>query len=70
MNRSKALPGIGYREECSLARPFEGAGADLQPSDPQGMADSKSVIVELRRFQKRQHFSGLSVKEMIEEGRH
>jgi prevent-host-death family protein len=43
--------------------------AVLQPPDPQGMTDIKSVIDELRAFRKRHHLGGLSVKEMIEEGR-
>jgi prevent-host-death family protein len=44
--------------------------AVLQPPDPGGKTDIKSVIDELRRFRKRHRLGGLSVREMVEEGRH
>lgn len=43
--------------------------AVLQPFDSAQNADVKSVIQELREFRKKQNLSGLSVRQMIEEGR-
>lgn len=43
--------------------------AVLQPYDSTQNADVKSVIQELREFRKKQKLSGLSVRQMIEEGR-
>ena len=44
--------------------------AVLQPPDSQGRTDIKSVIDALRRFRRKQRLEGLSVRKMIEEGRH
>ena len=41
----------------------------LQPSDPKAKVDTKSVIVELRKFRARHSLGGLSIRDMIEEGR-
>ena len=43
--------------------------AVLQPCDPEKNVDTKSVIMELRRFREKNNLSGLSIREMIEEGR-
>ena len=43
--------------------------AILQPFEPEKNIDSKSVIMELRRFREKNNVSGLSIREMIEEGR-
>jgi prevent-host-death family protein len=41
----------------------------LQPSDPETKVDTKSVIVELRKFRDGHSLGGLSIQDMIEEGR-
>ncbi|MFC1823522.1 type II toxin-antitoxin system Phd/YefM family antitoxin [Thermodesulfobacteriota bacterium] len=43
--------------------------AVLQPFDPAKNIDTKAIISELRRFRKKNKLSGLSIREMIEEGR-
>ncbi len=43
--------------------------AVLQPFDPEKNVDTKSVIMELRRFREKNNVPGLSIREMIEEGR-
>lgn len=43
--------------------------AVLQPFDPEKNVDTKSVIMELHRFREKNNVSGLSIREMIEEGR-
>jgi len=43
--------------------------AILQPPDPEKRVDTQSVIVELRKFRDRHSLSGLSIRDMIEEGR-
>ena len=43
--------------------------AVLQPFDPAKNIDLKSTIAELRRFREKNTLSGLSIREMIEEGR-
>jgi len=43
--------------------------AVLQPPDPQKNVDIKSVIAELREFRDKHSLEGLSIREMIEEGR-
>ena len=43
--------------------------AVLQPPDPQKNVDTKSVIAELRKFRDKHSLEGLSIREMIEEGR-
>ena len=43
--------------------------AVLQPFDPAKNMDTKTIIKELRRFRKKNKLSGLSIREMIEEGR-
>ena len=43
--------------------------AVLQPFDPAKNIDTGSVIAELRRFREKNKLSGLSIREMIEEGR-
>ncbi len=43
--------------------------AVLQPFDPAKNIDTDSIIAELRRFREKNKLSGLSIREMIEEGR-
>ncbi|MBN1292466.1 MAG: type II toxin-antitoxin system prevent-host-death family antitoxin [Candidatus Latescibacteria bacterium] len=43
--------------------------AVLQPVDQEKNIDTKAVIMELRRFRKKNKLSGLSIREMIDEGR-
>ncbi|MCB2149477.1 MAG: type II toxin-antitoxin system prevent-host-death family antitoxin [Deltaproteobacteria bacterium] len=43
--------------------------AVLHPFDSEKNADVKAVIAKLRKFRKRNNLSGLSIREMIEEGR-
>jgi len=43
--------------------------AVLQPFDPAKNIDTGSIIAELRRFREKNLLSGLSIREMIEEGR-
>lgn len=41
----------------------------LQPPDPEAKVGAKSVIVELRKFRDGHSLGGLSIRDMIEEGR-
>ena len=43
--------------------------AVLQPPDPEKIIDLKSVIAELRKFRDKHSLGGLSIREMIGEGR-
>lgn len=43
--------------------------AVLHPPGPERKADMKSIVAELRRFREQHHLEGLSIQEMIEEGR-
>ena len=43
--------------------------AVLQPPDPEKTVDAKSVIAELRKLRDRHTIDGLSIREMIEDGR-
>ena len=43
--------------------------AILQPFDPLKAIDTGSIIIELRRFREKNTLEGLSIREMIEEGR-
>ena len=43
--------------------------AVLQPPDTRKTVDTQSVIAELRNFRERQSLGGLSLRDMIEEGR-
>ena len=43
--------------------------AILQPPDREKAVDTKSVIAELRKLRTKHSLDGLSVREMIEEGR-
>ena len=43
--------------------------AVLQPPDPGKKVDTKSVIAELRKLRNKNRLDGLSIREMIEEGR-
>jgi len=43
--------------------------AVLQSPDPQKNVDTQSVIAELRKFRDKHSLEGLSIREMIEEGR-
>lgn len=43
--------------------------AVLQPPDPQKTADTQSVIAELRKLRDKHTLGGLSIREMITEGR-
>ena len=44
--------------------------AILQPYDPEKNVDVKEVIAQLRDFRGNNTLDGLSIREMIEEGRH
>ena len=43
--------------------------AVLEPYDPEKNPDTESVIRQLREFRKTKMLSGLTIREMIEEGR-
>ena len=43
--------------------------AILQPFEPDRHIDVRSVIMEIRKFRAKNKLSGLSIREMIEEGR-
>ena len=43
--------------------------AVLQPPDPEKTVNSKSVIAEIRKFRNKHTLGGLSIREMIREGR-
>lgn len=43
--------------------------AVLQPPDPEKHVDTQSVIRELRKLRDRQSLGGLSIRDMLEEGR-
>jgi len=43
--------------------------AVLQPPDPGKHVDIKTVVSEIRKFQEKHSLEGISIKEMIEEGR-
>jgi len=43
--------------------------AILQPFEPDRRIDVRSVIMEIRKFREKNKLSGLSIREMIEEGR-
>jgi prevent-host-death family protein len=43
--------------------------AVLQPPDPDKKMDTSSVIAELRKFRDKHRLDGLSIRDMIEEGR-
>jgi prevent-host-death family protein len=43
--------------------------AVLQPPDPAKAVDTKSIIAELRQLRNQHNLGGLSIREMIEEGR-
>lgn len=43
--------------------------AVLQPPDPTKKVDTKSVILEMRKFRDKHSLGGISIRDMIEEGR-
>lgn len=43
--------------------------AVLQPPDPDKKVDTKSVILELQKFRDKHSLDGISIRDMIEEGR-
>ncbi len=43
--------------------------AILQTPDPARKVDTKSVILEIRKFRDKHSLGGISIKKMIEEGR-
>lgn len=43
--------------------------AVLQPPDPTKKVDTRSVIAELRKFRDKHSLGGISMRDMIEEGR-
>ena len=43
--------------------------AVLQPPDLEKNVDTQSVILELRKFRNKNRLSGISIRDMIEEGR-
>lgn len=43
--------------------------AILQPFEPDRRIDVRSTIMEIRKFRAKKKLSGLSIREMIEEGR-
>ena len=44
--------------------------AVLQPPESSKKMDPKSVIAELRKFREKKRLDGLSIRNMIDEGRH
>ncbi len=43
--------------------------AVLSPPDPETVQDVESVIADLRRFRAKHHLDGLTIREMMEDGR-
>jgi prevent-host-death family protein len=43
--------------------------AVLQPPDPTKKVETKSVILEMRKFRDKHSLGGISIRDMIEEGR-
>ena len=43
--------------------------AVLQPPEPEKIVDTKTVIAEIRKLRDKHNLDGLSIREMIEEGR-
>ncbi|RZB33723.1 MAG: hypothetical protein SRB2_03834 [Desulfobacteraceae bacterium Eth-SRB2] len=43
--------------------------AVLHPPNPEKKIDTKSVIVELKKFRDKHNLGGISIRDMIEEGR-
>jgi prevent-host-death family protein len=43
--------------------------AVLSPPDPESVKDVESVIADLRRFRDQHHLDGLTISEMLEDGR-
>jgi prevent-host-death family protein len=43
--------------------------AVLQPPDPTKKVDTKSIILEMRKFRDKHSLGGISIRDMIEEGR-
>jgi prevent-host-death family protein len=43
--------------------------AVLEPYDPEKSVDVKDIIVQLREFRKGKRLEGLTIREMVEEGR-
>jgi prevent-host-death family protein len=43
--------------------------AVLQPPDPAKKVDTRSVILEMRKFRDKHSLGGISIRDMIEEGR-
>jgi len=43
--------------------------AVLQPPDPEKKIGTKSVIIELKKFRDKHNLGGISIRDMIEEGR-
>ena len=43
--------------------------AVLQPPDPAKKVDTKSVILEMRKFRDKHSLGGISIRDMIEQGR-
>ena len=43
--------------------------AVLQPPDPSKKVDIRSVVIELRKFREKHRLDGISIRDMIEEGR-
>jgi prevent-host-death family protein len=41
----------------------------LQPPDPERKVDTQSVILELRKFRDEHSLGGISIRDMVEEGR-
>ena len=58
-----------FKGECITITKHGVPVAVLQPPDPDRKVDTKSVIVELQKFREKHSLGGISIKEMIEEGR-
>lgn len=43
--------------------------AVLQPPDPEKKMDTKTVIIELQKFRDKHNLGGITIRDMIEEGR-
>jgi prevent-host-death family protein len=64
----KLLEGVSKGERITITKHGIPV-AVLQPPDPEKAVDTKSIIAELRQLRNQHNLGGLSIREMIEEGR-
>jgi antitoxin (DNA-binding transcriptional repressor) of toxin-antitoxin stability system len=64
----KLLEGVSKGERITITKHGVPV-AILQPFDPMKTIDTGFIITELRRFREKNTLAGLSIREMIEEGR-